>query len=246
MTKFKNIKKYLSLMAGTTIAVGGITTGIVVSNVQAPQASALTDFRTITGSTFGLDIKLFEGGDTPLTRNAILNSMKIRYGTSLDVNQLYVDDLTIDDVVHSATIRAVSNSNVYYSGQDYLATGVAGNYSAVDLTYDNSTLTQTAGQTEATPTFLYHGAPIDSGTLTYSISPAVASPLSFTSGGVLTLTTGVAFAGAMYTITAHYEDSNNNTYDVHQQVYVQEFTPTTTGDLTMASSFTARGAGTCS
>jgi hypothetical protein len=110
-------------------------------------------------------------------RNDILNAMKVQY-PALDVNQLYVDDININGENKSATVRTVSNSNVYGS---YEATAFAGNYSAIEFGYQNPTLTQTT-TSSGTTTFKVHGV---SKTATYAISATDARLNFSTSTGVL-------------------------------------------------------------
>jgi hypothetical protein len=85
-------------------------------------------------------------------RNAFLNAMKTKF-PALDVNQLYIDAGTIDNADRSAVVRVVTDSALYDTTKT--ATVIAGFTQAVELSFNNSTLTQSV--TSATPTIKYQG-----------------------------------------------------------------------------------------
>jgi hypothetical protein len=161
------------------------------------------------------------------SRNSFLNAMKVKF-PSLDVNQLYIDTNTIGieegNDTKSATVRVVTNSNVYYTGDAYEAVAFAGSTLATDVTYSQPTVTQT--NNTSIPTYTYKETTItnDNADLQYSISPAVTPGVtSFGANGTvdagkITLTPGVNFAGCLYTVTAAYTDAMGNVYTNHTQV----------------------------
>jgi hypothetical protein len=88
-------------------------------------------------------------------RNTFLNAMKTKF-PSLDVNQLYIDASTIDNDNRSAEVRVASDSTLYDTTKT--ATVIAGFTQSIDLSFNNSTLTQSV--VTSTPTIKYHGTAI--------------------------------------------------------------------------------------
>jgi hypothetical protein len=116
--------------------------------------------------------------------------------------------------------------------------------SVASLTYTYPTLSQTRTST-GSPTFTYRGSVK---TATYNISEGgYTSPLSFSSDGVLTLTTNSNFNGGIYNITGSYIDTDGVTYKASFAVLVQQYIIpvllTNTNVMTLASGITQQGGG---
>jgi hypothetical protein len=135
----------------------------------------------------------------------MLNDLSIQYPT-LVINQLYIDASSFNQDNKSVTVRTVTNSNLYAQKTITLTAGFA---KATEFTYSNSTLTQT-NNTSGTTTFKYKDGAVSG--VTYTSVGTMSSPVTLAAGtGVVTLTTGVNFDGALYTIKATYIDANSVT-----------------------------------
>jgi hypothetical protein len=128
--------------------------------------------------------------DEELTKSYILTNLQTQYPT-LNINQLNCTINNEKDII----ISSKPNSMLYSGsiGGTYYTSG------SVILTYSKNTLS--SGDTNVAPTFKYHGETISTG-VTYSTT--YASPITFSATGIFGYTSGIAFVGAAYVVSATY------------------------------------------